>query len=79
MLTLPSNRTHNVPDNSNLPLQNVSKLSEEERLWLWLRQRGAGSEGEQHCQAGDQEQGSVHDEEILENRNENIIYNKKSA
>ena len=58
----PSHGTENIPDNSNFLLENIPELSEEQRLWL--RQRGSGGEGEQHSQAGDQEQGGLHDEQM---------------
>ena len=64
MSNIPGNCSHNVPDYPNLPLKNVSELSEGQRLGPWLRQRGAGSGGEQH-EAGDQEHGGDHDDEIL--------------
>ena len=59
----PSNGTEDVSDNSNFLLENIPELSEEQRLRL--RQGGAGGEGEQHSQAGDQEQGGLHDDQIF--------------
>ena len=64
MSIIPGHCSHNVPDYSNLPLKNISELSEEERLGPGLRQRGAGSDGDQR-EAGDQEQGGLHNDEIL--------------
>merc|ERR1719458_1443064 len=60
----PGHCSHNGSDYSNLPLKNVSELSEEKRLGPGLRQRGAGGDGDQR-EAGDQEQDGLHDDEIL--------------
>ena len=59
----PSHGTENISDDSNLLLENIPELSEEQRLRL--RQRGAGGGGEQHSQAGEQEQGRLHDDPIF--------------
>ena len=59
----PSHGTENISDYSNFLLENIPELSEEQRLRL--RQGGAGGEGEQHSQAGDQEQGGLHDDQIF--------------
>ena len=64
MSRIPGNCSHNVPDYPNLPLKNVSELSEEQRLGPGLRQRGAGGGGEQR-EASDQEHGGDHGDEIL--------------
>ena len=64
-LCLPSHRTHDVPDDPNLPLENVPELSEEQRLGL--RHRGAEARGEEHREAGHQEQrGVVHHEDLCQ-------------